>query len=101
MKYKALVSAHIFLDDENKGKDIEIFSQVDNDSNGTGIFDDIEDALLDQIEPAFDSSGSYFFMAVVESEFTKNYYPEGIEYDVEYSVNEIKYFEDAASLTQL
>jgi hypothetical protein len=95
LKYKAIVSAHIYLDDEGD-KDIEILSQVHNDEKYTGIFDDVDHALLDQIEVDFEKdfpqceTKSYFFMAIVESEFIKQDYYDGAEYDVEHTVTEIK-----------
>lgn len=102
MKYKAFVSAHIYLHEGEK--DIEILSQVDNDEKHTGIFDDIDHALLEQIEVDFEEdfsqceTKSYFFMAIIESEFVKQEYWEGVEYDVEHTVNEIKKLEDILSL---
>ena len=89
----AIVSAHIYLD-EDGDKDIEILTQVDNDNRTTDIFDDISHALLDQIEPKFDESGSYFFIAVVKSEFIRTEYFEGVEYDVEHDVTEINSLAD-------
>lgn len=85
----AIVSAHIWLDDNGR-KNIEILSQVDNDDNYTDIFDDVDHALLIQIEPNFEQSKSYFFMAIVKSEFVKWQSLDGDEYDVEHAVTEIK-----------
>lgn len=89
--YKAIVSAHIWLDNEGD-KEIEILTQVHNDCRGTGIFDDIDHALLEQID--IGESNDYYFLATVESGFIKTETFEGIEYDVDHYVTEIKAIED-------
>ncbi|GIN74012.1 hypothetical protein J14TS2_44870 [Bacillus sp. J14TS2] len=85
-KFKAIVSAHIWLDDDGH-KDIEILTQVDNDDDIGDIFCDIDHALLDNIDVG--DSTDYYFMAIVESEFVRTETLEGVEYDVEHSVSEI------------
>lgn len=87
MKSKAIVSAHIYLDDKGQ-KDIEILSQVDNDEKGTGIFDDINHDLLVEID--IGDSEDYYFMAIVQSEFVKYENWEVTEYSVEHNITEIK-----------
>jgi hypothetical protein len=99
MQYKALVSAHIFLD-EKGSKDVEVFNFVHNDKKYTGIFDDIDHALLEQIEVDFINefpqceTKEHFFMAIVKADFVVHQGFDYTEYDVEYSVNEIKEFGD-------
>ena|SRR3990167_2446496 len=89
----AIISAHIFKRDD--GEDgIEIFTNINDDSLSTGIFDDIKSALIDQVKPNFDVSGSYFFMAVVKSEFEKYENWECTEYEVEHEVIVIKSLDD-------
>lgn len=91
MKYKAIVSGHIWLD-EDGDKDIEILTQIDNDVECTEIFCDIDHALIDNIEMG--DSEDYYFIAVIESEFekTETYYD--TEYDVNHYVKEIKTVSD-------
>lgn len=93
MNYKAIVSGHIWLDDNGK-EDIEILTQIDNDEKRTDIFCDIDHSLLEQID--IGGSGDYYFIAIVESEFVKYEHWEGIEYDVEHVVTEIKKIQDIA-----
>ena len=97
MIYKAIVSAHIYLDEKGE-KDIEILSQVHNDHEYTGIFDDIDHVLLEQIEPQ--TSDDYYFIAAVNSEFVEHKYWEGSEWDVEHQVIEIKSTEDIEVTTK-
>lgn len=89
----AIVSAHIWINDSGR-KEIEILSQVDNDDNYKDIFDDIDHALLEQIEPNFKQSKSYFFMAIVQSKFVKWQTIDGDEWDVEHEVTEINSIDD-------
>lgn len=89
--YKAIVSGHIFLD-ENDAKDLEILTLVHNDDKGTEIFCDIDDALIDNID--IGTSEDYYFIAVIESKFTKYDTWEGTEYDTEHHVKEIKTVND-------
>lgn len=91
MEYKAIVSGHIYLD-EVGDKDIEILTQVDNGDEGTVIFCDIEHALIDSIETG--DSEDYYFIAIIESEFERTETFEGIEYDVNHYVKEIKTVSD-------
>lgn len=91
MKLKAIVSAHIYID-EKYGKDIEILDQVDNDENGTDAFCDITNALLDIID--IGDSKDYYFMAIVEAEFVVHQGFDYTEYDTEYYVKEIKSIDD-------
>lgn len=91
MKYKAIVSAHIYIDG-TYGKDIEILEQVDNDDQYTEIFDDMTNALLDEID--IGDSEDYYFMAIVEAEFVVQRGWDYTEYDVEYYIREIKRIED-------
>jgi hypothetical protein len=91
MEYKAIVSAHIWLDDNDR-KDIEILSQIDNDEKGTEIFSDIDHALRDEID--IGDSKDYYFIAIVKSEFVEHQTFEGTDYDVEHEVTEIKLIED-------
>lgn len=93
MKYKAIVSAHIYLDEKGK-KEFEPLDIVHNDDKYTGVFDDIDHALLEQIKPDFSSTDDYYFMAIVESEFVELRNWEGSEWDVEHEVTEIKKIED-------
>lgn len=89
--YKALVSGHIWLDNDGD-KEIEILTQVDNDDKGTDIFCDIDHALKYQIDTG--ESLDYYFNAIIESKFIKTETFEGIEYDVEHVVTEIKSIND-------
>ncbi len=91
MEYIAIVSGHIYLD-EDGDKDIEILTQVDNDDKCTEIFCDIDHALLDSIE--IGDSEDYYFIAVIESEFEQTETWEGTEYDVNHYVKEIKTVND-------
>lgn len=91
MEFKALVSAHIWIEG-NGEKDIEILTQIDNDEKATDIFCDIDHALLSDIE--IGDSSDYYFIAIVESEFSRHDYSEGIEYEVEHYVKEIKSIND-------
>ncbi|PAD70596.1 hypothetical protein CHH83_01995 [Bacillus sp. 7586-K] len=91
MKYKAIVSAHIWID-EDGDKDIEILTQIDNDDKGTDIFCDIDHALIDNIETG--DSDDYYFIAIIESKFERTETLEGIEYDAEHDITEIKKVED-------
>lgn len=96
-KYKAIVSAHMYLAD-GRNLEVEILSQIDNDDY-TDIFSDIDHALLDQIKPVLheDNNYDYYFMAIVESEFTESFNGEHTEYDVEHEVIEIKKIKDLIS----
>lgn len=95
MTYTAIVSAHIFVSEGGfRENDIEIFNRIDNDVDHTGIFDDIDYALLDQVEPRLDENGSYFFMAKVQSRFVTETNWEGTEYGVEHEVAVIEKLED-------
>lgn len=102
MKFKAIVSAHIYLDEKGK-KDIEILAQVDNDDKCTGIYDDLDHALLENVEIDFEKdfpqceTKSYFFMAIIESEFVEYRCWEGSEWDAEHSVTEVKKVEDISA----
>lgn len=89
MGYKAIVSAHIYLDDEGK-KDIEILSQIDNDD--CEMFEGIRHSLLDMIE--IGDSEDYYFMAIVQAETVVHRGFDYTEYDVEHYVKEIKSIED-------
>lgn len=92
MEYKAIVSGHIYLD-ENGKKDIELLTRVDNDDNDTDIFCDIDHALIDNIETGNDDD--YYFVAIVKSEWVSSYHPEyGTEWEVEHEVIEIKKTDD-------
>ena len=91
MKYKAIVSGFIYLD-EDGDKDIEVFTQVDNDDEGTEIFCDIDHALIENIETN-DGEDNYF-IAVVESTFTSSENLEGTDYDIEHDVKEITSISD-------
>jgi hypothetical protein len=91
MKYKAIVSAHIWLDDNGR-ENVEILSKIDNDEKGTEVFDDIDHALLSEID--IGGSKDYYFIAIVESEFVEYQTLEGTEYDVEHEVTEIKSIQD-------
>lgn len=91
MKLYAIVTAHIYEDEEND-KDIEILTQIDNDINGSDAFCDITNALLDEIDT--EGSEDYYFMAIVEAEFIVSRGWDYTEYDVEYYVKEIKNIED-------
>ena len=87
MKYKAVVSGHIYLD-EKGNKDIELLTQCDNDK-GADTFCDIDHALIDEID--IGDSEDYYFNAIIESEWVESYHPEyGLEYEVEHEVIEIK-----------
>lgn len=91
MAYKAIVSGHIWIDDDGD-KEIEILTQIDNDKKGTDIFCDIDHALIDNIETG--DSEDYYFIAIVESKFTSYQTWEGMEYDTEHYVKEIKTIND-------
>lgn len=91
MKYKAIISAHIYLD-EKGNKDIETLSFIHNDKEYTGVFDDIDHALMEEID--IGDSEDYYFMAIVESEFVEHRNWEGSEWDVEQEVTEINSIED-------
>lgn len=91
MEYKAVVSGHIWID-EDGDKDIEILTQIDNYEKGTDIFCDIDHALIDNIETG--DSDDYYFIAVIESKFEKTHTFEGVEYDTEHYVKEIKTITD-------
>jgi hypothetical protein len=93
MVYTALVSAHIYRD-EDGNLDIEVFNHIDNDEKATGIFDDVDHAILDQVEPEFDFNEEYFFITVVESRFVEYDTQEGREYAVEHDVRVIKRLSD-------
>ncbi|MVP00385.1 hypothetical protein [Paenibacillus lutrae] len=84
----AIVSAHMYL--TGVGSCMEVLNIIHDDFNGTGIFDDLESALLEQIEPDYEYSESYFFIAIVKAEFVEHRNWEGSEYEVEYDVTEIK-----------
>lgn len=89
MSYKAIVSAHIYLDDNGK-KDIEVLSQVDNDDSE--MFEGINDSLLENID--IGDSDDYYFMAIVEAETVRSVGFDYVEYDVEHTVREIKNIDD-------
>lgn len=89
----ALISGQIYRNEDGT-IDIETFTQIDNDNRITDIFDDVDHALLEQIEPNFDLTENYFFIAFVESKFVTTSYPEGVEYEVEHYVTELKSFKD-------
>jgi hypothetical protein len=94
LDFKAIVSGHIWVD-EDGDKDIEILTQIDNDEKGTDIFCDIDHALIDSIETG--DSDDYYFIAVIESEFEKTVTYEGVDYDVNHYVKEIKTIDDIHS----
>lgn len=93
MKYLATVSGRIFLNNMKnnmKEKDIEIFSiftSVGNNDTQTGIFDDINFALLENIETGLNEN--YYFLAVVESEFEKTESSNGAKHTINHVVTEI------------
>lgn len=89
----ALVSGQIYRNDDGS-TDIEILTQIDNDNGITDIFDDVDHALLEQLEPNFVLTESYFFIAFVESEFVAYNTQEGTDYVIEHDVTEIKSFKD-------
>ena len=94
MIYTALISARIFLDDDGD-PDIEPLTSVDDNHEHNEIFDDIDQALLAQIDPVFDKDGNYYFMAIVKAEFTKDFTPEGgMDYDIDYDVQLINSLND-------
>ncbi|OZB98114.1 hypothetical protein [Paenibacillus sp. XY044] len=93
MKYKAIVSAHIWLNGGHE--EIEILSMTHNDEKATGIFDDIDHALLHEIE--IGGSQDYYFIAIIESRFVEHRTWEGSEWEVEHEVREIKSIQDIAS----
>ena len=87
MRNKAIVTGHIWIN-EDGDKEIEILSQIDNDDKGTDIFCDIDHALIDNIETG--DSEDYYFIAVIESEFERTETFEGVEFDTNHYVKEIK-----------
>lgn len=89
MVYKALVSAHIYLDDNGK-KEIEILDQIDNDDSE--MFEGIQCSLLDNID--IGDSADYYFMAIVTAEIVVHRGFDYTEHDVEHYVKEIKTIED-------
>lgn len=89
----ALISGQIYRN-EDGSKDIEIFTKIDNDNRITEIFEDVDNALLEQIEPNFEFFESYFFIAFVESEFVTYSTQEGTDYVIEHDVTELKSFKD-------
>ncbi len=92
VKFKAIVSGHIYLD-EIGHEDVEILTQIDSDEMAIDIFCDIEEALLEQIDRG--KSEDYYFIAIINSNFIKEEsYWEGVEYDVEHEVVEIKQIEN-------
>lgn len=90
-QYKAIVAAHIWLDDKGK-KEIEVLGIVHNDKVGLDVFCDVETAILEQID--IGDSDDYYFMAVVNSELVARVYWEGTEWDAEHEVIEIKDIKD-------
>lgn len=91
MVYTAIVTAHIFADEEGD-KFLEILHCVDDEEVYTGVFDDMDHAIMDDIDPK--GSGDYYFMAIVKAEFVTSRSWEGEETDIEYEVIEIKSLED-------
>lgn len=95
--YKAVVSAHMWQNEKGE-KAVEVFNLIHNDQDVTGIFDDMEYVLRDQVEPEYDPFGDYYFIALVESQFAKQDHPEHApEYDVEHEVVAVTQFEDIVS----
>lgn len=94
--YKAVVSAHMWQNESGE-KEVEVFSNINNDQEFTGIFDDMEYVLRNQVDPAYDEFGDYYFIALVESQFTTHQHAEGIEYDVLHEVVAVTQFEDIVS----
>lgn len=89
MKYLATVSGRIFRNNM-KEKEIEIFSiftSVDNKDIQTGLFDDINPALLENIETGL--SENYYFLAIVESEIDKTESSDGMKQAINHVVTEI------------
>jgi hypothetical protein len=93
MVFKAIVSGHIYLDETGE-KDIEILYKLHNDHEYTGVFDDIDHALKEQIEADLQINDDYYFLAIVKSEFVEYKHWEGSEWDVEHEVIEIRRVED-------
>jgi hypothetical protein len=94
--FHAIVSAHIYID-ENGKKDIEIFDFIHDDDKGTDIFCDIEYTLLDFID--IGDKEEHFFMAHVRSWFHSYYdYFDGYQAEVEAEVQELKSIKDFAEL---
>lgn len=87
MIYKAIISGHIFIDD-NDNKDIEILTQIDNDKECIDVFCDIDHALIDTID--IGESDDYYFIAIIKSEWIEYQSWEGSEWEVEHEVIEIK-----------
>lgn len=90
-KFKALISGHMWDDVDEQG--IEIFTQVNDDYFGTDVFDEVETALVEQID--IEGYDDYFFVAIVEAEYIN--YSSGMEppeYDVEYRVKVIDSLDD-------
>lgn len=115
MVNKAIVSAHIWKGEDGENE-VEILDIIHDDHNHTGIFDDIDHALLEQITPNYVpevkydleselsivikdnlQASDYYFMAIVEAEFVTSGGLEYVEHDIEYEVTEIKSIEDVSS----
>lgn len=94
--YHAIVSAHIFTD-ENGNKDIEILDFAEDDDEGTEIFCDKDHMLLDYID--IGEKEQYFFMAHIRAWFHSYYdYFDGYQAEVESEITELKSISDFAQL---
>ena len=80
--YTAMIYGRIYVDEKGR-KDIEIFSRLDDDVDDTGIFDDVDHELLNEIE----TEGN--FMAMVNAWFEEYRYFDVDEIDIQYEVFEI------------
>lgn len=92
----AIISGHVYINDYGR-KDIEIFTQSDDDYEGTEIFDGVEFWLQDELLVTEDEK-DYFFVAVVKAWFEYN--PDapwdscGDDWDVAYEIWNIGSIED-------
>jgi len=80
--YTAMIYGRIYVDEKGR-KDIEIFSRLDDDIDKIGIFDDVDHALLSEIE----TEGN--FMAMVNAWFEECRTFEGSDCYVQYEIFEI------------
>lgn len=80
--YTAMIYGRIYVNEKGQ-KDIDIFSRLDDDIDKIGIFDDVDHALLSEIE----TEGN--FMVMVNAWFEEYRYFDVDEIDIQYEVFEI------------
>lgn len=94
--FHAVVVGYLYKDEGDIH--VEIFQQVDDDIEGTEIFCEVEDWLMESID--LGDKEQYFFTVHIKARFNSYYcYYSGFESEVDYELKELKSLEDFQELT--